>query len=42
VAWFVKMEFVPHFLREISLGPSSDWIKKYMAVLELSVNLEWI
>jgi hypothetical protein len=32
------MEFVPPFLREISLGPSSDWIKKYMAVLGLSVN----
>jgi hypothetical protein len=29
---------VPLFLREISLGPSSDWIKKYMVVLGLSVN----
>jgi hypothetical protein len=32
------MEFVPLFLREISLGPSSDWIKKCMDVLELSVK----
>jgi hypothetical protein len=32
------MEFVPLFLREISLGPSSDWIKKCMAVLGLRVN----
>jgi hypothetical protein len=32
------MEFVPLFLREISMGPSSDWIKKCMAVLGLSVN----
>jgi hypothetical protein len=38
VAWSAKMEFVPLFLREISLGPSSDWIKKCMAVLGLSVN----
>jgi hypothetical protein len=29
-------------LREISLGPSSDWIKKYMAMLGLNVNLEYI
>ena len=28
--WSVKMEFVPLFVREISLGPSSDWIKKCM------------
>jgi hypothetical protein len=34
------MEFVPLFLREISLGPSSDWIKKCMVVL--SVNIERI
>jgi hypothetical protein len=29
-------------LGEISLGPSSDWIKKCMTVLGLSVNLERI
>jgi hypothetical protein len=34
------MEFVPLFLREISLGLSSDWIKKCMVVLGLSVN-QW-
>jgi hypothetical protein len=33
------MEFIL-FLREISLGLSSDWIKKCMAVLGLSVN-QW-
>jgi hypothetical protein len=32
------MEFIPLFLREIYLGPSSDWIKKYMAMLVLSVK----
>jgi hypothetical protein len=32
------MEFVPLFLREISMGPMSDWIKKCMVVLGLSVN----
>jgi hypothetical protein len=32
------MEFVPLFLREISLGPLSDWIKKCMVVQELRVN----
>jgi hypothetical protein len=37
-AWSVKMEFVSLFLREISLGPSSDWIKKCMVVLGLRVN----
>jgi hypothetical protein len=36
------MEFVPLYLREIFLGPSSDWIKKCMAMLGLSVNLEMI
>jgi hypothetical protein len=33
------MEFVPLYLRETSLGPSSDWIKKCMVMLVLSVNL---
>jgi hypothetical protein len=37
--WSFKMEFVPLFLREIFLGPSSDWIKKCMAMLGLIVNL---
>jgi hypothetical protein len=36
------MEFVTLFLREISLGPLSDWIKKFMVVLGLSVNLDRI
>ena len=35
---FVKMGFAPLYLREISLGPSSDRMKKCMAVLGLSVN----
>ena len=30
--WSVKMRFAHLFLREISLGPSSDWIRKCMAV----------
>jgi hypothetical protein len=34
------MEFVPLFLREISLGPSSDSIKKCMVMLGLGVN-QW-
>jgi hypothetical protein len=38
-AWS-KMEFAPLFMREISLGHSSDWIKKCMTVLGLSVN-QW-
>lgn len=29
----------PSLLESISSGPSSDWIKKYMDVLELRVNL---
>jgi hypothetical protein len=32
------MGFAPLYLREICLGPSSDHIKKCMAVLGLSVN----
>jgi hypothetical protein len=36
------MGFTPLYLREISLGPSSDWIKKCMTVLGLSVNQGFI
>jgi hypothetical protein len=36
--WSVKMRFATLCLREISLGPSSDQIKKCMAVIGLSVN----
>jgi hypothetical protein len=38
-AWSVKMEFVPLYLLDIFLGPSSDLIKECMVVLGLSVNL---
>jgi uncharacterized membrane protein YeiB len=31
--WSVKMGFASLWLREISLGPSCDWIQKCMVVL---------
>ena len=34
------MEFAPLYMREILLDHSNDWIKKCMAVLGLSVNLQ--
>ena len=36
--WLIKMRFASLYLREISLGPSSDRIKKCMVMLGLSVN----
>ena len=33
--WSIKMVFAPLYLREISLGPSSDRIQKCMVVLPM-------